>query len=478
MTRTGYIAFTLILLLSSINKAIAQNRNTLIITEDYLVLQIDLKSPSKQLDSIFNIAGITNFNATRLLKHDFSDLKNDGWAMTSHENSIFTFRWPLTDLNNNPQNRPYLVTTWVRQPGGEPGYPDRIKYGINKYKKVTAFQLSSGLTRFILPGFTDAKRVFLSGSFNEWSTLKGLMTKTDGGWIIDIKLEAGAYEYKYIIDGHWATDPNNLVQMNDGAGNVNSVYYKYNFKFKLPGNSQAQRVMVAGDFNKWDADELIMEKKDGGWERDMYLNDGVHNYRFMVDGKWMTDPVNPVKVKDEKGDINSVINLGETVVFRLAGYESAKKVFVAGDFNNWKADEYSLQKNGNSWRLPVVLIKGNYSYKFIVDGKWITDPQNPYFSVQKGQKNSFLAVMPNHTFKLKGFSDAKTVVITGTFDNWDPKGYTLEHVNDKWIIEFYLKPGKYLYKFVVDGKWIIDPGNKLWEENEFGTGNSVLWIEP
>ncbi len=151
MTRTGYIAFTLILLLSSINKAIAQNRNTLIITEDYLVLQIDLKSPSKQLDSIFNIAGITNFNATRLLKHDFSDLKNDGWAMTSHENSIFTFRWPLTDLNNNPQNRPYLVTTWVRQPGGEPGYPDRIKYGINKYKKVTAFQLSSGLTRFILP---------------------------------------------------------------------------------------------------------------------------------------------------------------------------------------------------------------------------------------------------------------------------------------------------------------------------------------
>jgi|GEM_PF-3177863 len=26
-----------------------------------------------------------------------------------------------------------------------------------------------------------------------------------------------------------------------------------------------------------------------------------------------------------------------------------------------------------------------------------------------------------------------------------------------------LKPGKYTYKFVVDGKWILDPGNDLWK---------------
>ena len=46
-----------------------------------------------------------------------------------------------------------------------------------------------------------------------------------------------------------------------------------------------------------------------------------------------------------------------------------------------------------------------------------------------------------------------------------------------WYISLYLKPGKYTYKFVVDGKWILDPDNKLWEENEYGTGNSVLLIE-
>jgi len=31
---------------------------------------------------------------------------------------------------------------------------------------------------------------------------------------------------------------------------------------------------------------------------------------------------------------------------------------------------------------------------------------------------------------------------------------------------------------VVDGKWILDPDNSQMEENEYSTGNSVLWIEP
>jgi len=37
--------------------------------------------------------------------------------------------------------------------------------------------------------------------------------------------------------------------------------------------------------------------------------------------------------------------------------------------------------------------------------------------------------------------------------------------------------GKHLYKFIVDGKWIKDPDDPLWEGNEFGTDNSVIWIE-
>jgi hypothetical protein len=53
----------------------------------------------------------------------------------------------------------------------------------------------------------------------------------------------------------------------------------------------------------------------------------------------------------------------------------------------------------------------------------------------------------------------------------------MRHKDNAWTIAFHLKPGKYLYKFRVDGDWIIDPGNRLWEQNEPRTGNSVLWIE-
>ena len=47
---------------------------------------------------------------------------------------------------------------------------------------------------------------------------------------------------------------------------------------------------------------------------------------------------------------------------------------------------------------------------------------------------------------------------------------------DAWIFPVHLSVGKHLYKFIVDDKWMNDPGNPLWEQNEYGTGNSIIWI--
>ena len=47
-----------------------------------------------------------------------------------------------------------------------------------------------------------------------------------------------------------------------------------------------------------------------------------------------------------------------------------------------------------------------------------------------------------------------------------------------WTLPVYLKPGKHLYKFIIDGKWTEDPANDKWEMNDMGTKNSILWIEP
>ncbi len=455
----------------------AQNRNSLSINGDHLTLQIDLQSPKQLLDSILSIAGVSTANSERILKGNFTVLYKDGWSITDQQNNIVRFDRSLNVLNENPQNNPYVISLQIPQLEGKPGYPAEVKYGVNKFAKETVYELPSGLTRFILPGFTNVKRVFLSGNFNSWSTLKGLMQKVDGGWVLDIRLEPGIYQYKYIIGGHWSTDHNNLLEANDGAGNTNSVYFKYNYTFKLKGYANAPRVLIAGDFNKWNANELEMEKVGDTWQKRLYLSDGKHDYRFWVDGKWITDPANKVKEKGEKDNNNSIINLGETVYFKLKGFADAKKVYVAGDFNNWKPNDIRLVKNGDTWALPYILTAGNYQYKFIVDGRWITDPQNSNYAVEKGITNSFLSVKPNHTFKLKGYKNARSVKLSGTFDNWDADGYTLSHKGDEWTISLYLRPGKYLYKFIVDGDWIRDPANKFWEPGDNDSENSVLWME-
>ena len=87
-----------------------------------------------------------------------------------------------------------------------------------------------------------------------------------------------------------------------------------------------------------------------------------------------------------------------------------------------------------------------------------------------------LIIAPNQTFRLQGFANAKKVCLAGSFNNWSPGGFAMQKQGDEWIIQQHLAPGKHQYKFVVDGKWIVDPANKLREPNEFGEENSVIWV--
>jgi len=57
---------------------------------------------------------------------------------------------------------------------------------------------------------------------------------------------------------------------------------------------------------------------------------------------------------------------------------SAKEVFVVGDFNDWKIDDFSKldrQESGH-WEKALYLLPGKYRYKFVVDGLWFWDPKN------------------------------------------------------------------------------------------------------
>jgi 1,4-alpha-glucan branching enzyme len=91
-------------------------------------------------------------------------------------------------------------------------------------------------------------------------------------------------------------------------------------------------------------------------------------------------------------------------------------------------------------------------------------------AMKKGQKPKKV------TFQLQA-PEARKVLIAGDFNDWSAEGSALKKTKDNvWRKEVNLKPGRYEYKFVVDGDWMVDPSNSNRVYNSLGSENSVLEI--
>lgn len=79
--------------------------------------------------------------------------------------------------------------------------------------------------------------------------------------------------------------------------------------------------------------------------------------------------------------------------------DQAKTVCVAGTFNDWHPKSTPMLTTGpGQWIKELALPPGIYEYQYVVDGRWINDPQavkstpNPL-----GGRNSVLVVEQNNT---------------------------------------------------------------------------------
>ena len=74
--------------------------------------------------------------------------------------------------------------------------------------------------------------------------------------------------------------------------------------------------------------------------------------------------------------------------------EPAKHVLLAGDFNNWSPMATPMYSSGpNQWTARLPLQPGRYRYRLLVDGKWMTDPNNKYVeSNEFGELNNIVEV--------------------------------------------------------------------------------------
>jgi 1,4-alpha-glucan branching enzyme len=182
-------------------------------------------------------------------------------------------------------------------------------------------------------------------------------------------------------------------------------------------------------------------------------------------------------------------------------------VSLAGEFNAWNAsaDPMARQPDG-SWTLSKPLAPGRYAYKFVIDGTtWKEDPTATE-SVDDGfgGKNSVIVVAEGGaapaatpapapaaapaagggavaggdgvTFVWKG--GGGSVALAGEFNAWNTTADPLAKQPDgTWRITKPLAPGRYAYKFVIDGTtWKEDPSAAETTDDGYGGKNSVIVV--
>ncbi len=92
----------------------------------------------------------------------------------------------------------------------------------------------------------------------------------------------------------------------------------------------------------------------------------------------------------------------------------------------------------------------------------------------------FVDRLQQHTFRYRPSRPARSVTVMGSFNNWNRSSHPLTDPDGDGVYELTLpfEPGRYEYKFVVDGEEWIDPNNPDKVSNPFGSYNSVLTIRP
>lgn len=174
------------------------------------------------------------------------------------------------------------------------------------------------------------KEVYISGNFTNWRKIK--MHRNPNGifyWIQPIIIHEenylNEYLYKFYVNGIWENDhvnPNKKIYRD----NVFSFYvfddpenhyldsfriiktenlldktklylvefriHEYQIK-RVLNKKEINSVSIVGDFNYWDStNNILLKDEKGVYIFKTYLTQGIHYYKYIVDGEWIIDPLN------------------------------------------------------------------------------------------------------------------------------------------------------------------------------------------
>lgn len=258
--------------------------------------------------------------------------------------------------------------------------------------------------------------------------------------------------------------------------------------FIYVGTGNEQSVLLAGSFNDWKTDGdskiALVKGENGIWSVTKELPNGQYQYKFVVDGKWVTDPLNPNTIDDGYGGKNSVVAVGNTVT-----QPAPRSVTLVGSLQDelgaakeWDpaAPETKMTDRGNGlYTLTGKLPAGTYEYKIAINGSWdenygaggVRDGANIRIVLDKETTVTFYyhdrthAVADSTTYSF--IPEDKQPRLVGTIlpaigyetenDGWTPQTSTAFLIDDNFdsIYTFTARvpKGDYEYKITLGNNW-------------------------
>lgn len=139
--------------------------------------------------------------------------------------------------------------------------------------------------------------------------------------------------------------------------------------------------------------------------------------------------------------LNSAVKETDTGIEFSFEDPHAQSIFIAGSINEWNTTSDPLQKDEDGvWKIVLQLPEGKYSYKFIVDGNWLFDQDNPDVEDDGyGGSNSVVEVrssgiVPKEKKKDEGVKSTMNpkVFFTGRFIS---NNIFVRNENDRFMLE-------------------------------------------
>lgn len=171
----------------------------------------------------------------------------------------------------------------------------------------------------------------------------------------------------------------------------------------------------------------------------------------------ISDLIQPVKVYCGKQDTVLVSDMFYAKVYDLKFSENDKLIIIYDQKQNTAI--FQPKNNFIGATLAEFTLQGTkYSFPVIVQSDKVTQQLI--------------------TFSYKPEGKVSKVAVSGSFNNWNKEKDRLTDVAGTGVYELSLPldPGNYIYKFVVDGKEILDPGNREKSPTGFDDFNSVLRV--